>query len=318
MVKIVITTCALFLINIIPAYAASPGTSIFGFLKLNPAARTAALGNINNVISSQTTLFNPAALAWIGNKEVSAHHLLYFSGISYSMLSYIHPINKNVALGTSLGYLNFGSLVRTEYVDPSININQYEEKGTFGANGAIVIAGYGHKISRYFSYGINIKAMQETLDQKSYSGAAASISGLYCHKLAQNPGYGYSFNKQRNYGWQLSFGLFNLGPQSNGFDMPMGGYFGSGMWLSPFTYLSGELVGYNDNTSEIRTGIEVAASNTLFFRLGYYHPLNTDPLRGGINLTGGAGLSVGPITLDYAWVPYGDLGQTHRISISLR
>jgi hypothetical protein len=44
-------------------------------------------------------------------------------------------------------------------------------------------------------------------------------------------------------------------------------------------------------------------------------------LRGGLmgdNITAGAGISVSSVTLDYAFQPHEELGNTHRVSIGLK
>jgi hypothetical protein len=36
------------------------------------------------------------------------------------------------------------------------------------------------------------------------------------------------------------------------------------------------------------------------------------------SLTGGLGIIINKFLFDYAWIPYGDMGATHRISISTK
>ena len=38
----------------------------------------------------------------------------------------------------------------------------------------------------------------------------------------------------------------------------------------------------------------------------------------GEGITAGIGLKMGKTSIDYAYVPYGDLGDTHRISLGMR
>jgi outer membrane protein OmpA-like peptidoglycan-associated protein len=73
-----------------------------------------------------------------------------------------------------------------------------------------------------------------------------------------------------------------------------------------------------DNVPNVRYGVEYTPFKPLSLRLGYRTgPFNPSSL-GYINgLTGGIGLSLSGLTLDYAFVPYGELGLTHRIGLKV-
>src|SRR5215471_2504536 len=53
-------------------------------------------------------------------------------------------------------------------------------------------------------------------------------------------------------------------------------------------------------------------------RIGYRYQTKKPDLGGLAGLTAGIGLRHNNMSLDYAFVPLGDLGQTHRISFNLR
>ncbi|GAG58644.1 unnamed protein product, partial [marine sediment metagenome] len=59
---------------------------------------------------------------------------------------------------------------------------------------------------------------------------------------------------------------------------------------------------------------EYWVTNIMALRVGY----RTGPADEGSGLTVGAGFRAGRILLDYAFVPYGDLGNTHRISLGMK
>lgn len=52
-----------------------------------------------------------------------------------------------------------------------------------------------------------------------------------------------------------------------------------------------------------------------FLRVGYQGSLENNQIGGLTGFTAGAGLRIGPVRLDYAFVPYGDLGTSHRVSV---
>ena len=72
-----------------------------------------------------------------------------------------------------------------------------------------------------------------------------------------------------------------------------------------------------DNKASFRIGAEYRLSEALAFRVGY--KTETVSELGTLSgLTAGIGFKVGGIIADYSFVPYGDLGNTHRISVSFR
>jgi hypothetical protein len=60
-------------------------------------------------------------------------------------------------------------------------------------------------------------------------------------------------------------------------------------------------------------GIEYHLGNVLIFRIGYEK--NPATL---FSITGGIGWRINEYQLDYAFVPHGELGYTHRISLCIR
>jgi hypothetical protein len=53
-------------------------------------------------------------------------------------------------------------------------------------------------------------------------------------------------------------------------------------------------------------------------RVGYQNRSNSADLYGTTGLSVGAGLTFSKFSVDYAWMPYGLLGDTHRFSLSYR
>jgi tetratricopeptide (TPR) repeat protein len=71
-----------------------------------------------------------------------------------------------------------------------------------------------------------------------------------------------------------------------------------------------------NGVSRLQGGMEAGYRKTIFLRAGYQLPLSDNQVTGFDNFTAGAGFHFDSITLDYAYVPYGDLGTSHRISIA--
>lgn len=284
------------------SYCASPGTTIFPILKVNPSAYSAAMGGVNGIVSSQVAIDNPAILPLVLEEKIDVEHLVYINDVSYSMMTYVYPISENKAFSGSIGYVGITGLNRTVY--DSTSPDQFVEAGNFNFSDAILNLGYGQNLTDTFSYGVGLKGIKENLDTKDTYDAMISLSGYYAPKNDV----------------QVNFGVINMGPQAAGFDVPRGAYFGLGNKISYDMIWAGEIVGYSDQISEFHTGIDYKISKTLSLRAGYKYPFK-DPGLGefpNINFSGGVGFRLGSFSLDYAWVPYGDFGSTHRVALSAR
>jgi len=237
-----------------------------------------------------------------GKNELSIEQLSYLSESNYSLATYSLMLDKFRALGFSLGYLGVGGLTKT-VVDSSRA--GYEEQGSLKYYDAVANIGYGDRISPVFSYGISLRAVQESIDDKTSSGVMMSIGGLF-----------NSYRKDIRWG----FGVANIGPQVKGFDLPSGVYLGFADVVNKSLEWTGEAVSYTDQSTELCTGFEYNIKKTVFLRAGYRYPLKDSDLgdQSVPNVSGGFGVNIKSLSFDYAWVPYGDLGDTHRIAITVK
>ena len=165
--------------------------------------------------------------------------------------------------------------------------------------------GYGERISTRFSYGVSLKGVRESIDGNTASGVMMSAGGLY-----------YSARSGLSWG----FGVFNVGPQVKGYSLPSGGYLGFSAAKSTYLKWTGEADAYVDGSLDAYTGVEYNIKNIFSIRGGYRFPFRDDKLgnQPTINFSGGIGFVIKGVEFDYAWVPYGDLGDTHRISLTTR
>lgn len=294
---------AFFMFSILPeTFASSEGTSIFSFLKIDPSPKSAGVGTSNTFISSQSLYVNPAILPWIKGSELSFEQLSYLADSNFSLVNYSLPIDDFSALGLSIGYLGVGGLTKT-VADSSAQ--GYAEKGGFEFNDALVNIAYGNRVTTTFSYGVALKAVRETIDGNTSSGLMLSAGGFY---------------KPQKSDYSCGFGLFNLGPEVKGSGLPSGAYLGFSETVTNYLDWTTEGVAYSDGVINLYTGLEFNINDFLFLRGGYKYPLS-DNLLGDqitINFSGGLGVNIRNFEFDYAWVPYGDLGTTNRISVTLK
>ena len=76
-----------------------------------------------------------------------------------------------------------------------------------------------------------------------------------------------------------------------------------------------------DNKTEISFGTEITPISILALRVGYLKSVNPETIASISNfkgIGGGLGLNIKRFSTDYAFVPYGDLGNTHRISLLIK
>jgi hypothetical protein len=66
------------------------------------------------------------------------------------------------------------------------------------------------------------------------------------------------------------------------------------------------------------TGVEYWLANMMATRVGYQFGRGQDNLGGMTGFAFGVGLKLRSIMMDYAFVPFGDLGDTHRITMGAR
>ncbi len=252
--------------------------------------------------SSLSLSMNPAALPLMGSSEIAFNHLSYAEGIQYSLVSCAFMSGNDAVFAGTFGRLGSGSITRT-VADGSLD--GYSEAGSFEYGDLLLQGAYGMKTGRHFSWGAALTGVRETIDGNSSSGMMASAGGLY------DPGKGK---------WSFGFGVKNLGPRVKGYDLPTAGYFGFGRMVTEDLFWGGEAALYLDSESVLRTGLEYHAGPHVSLRCGYRHFLN-DPGMGEmlrVNLTAGFGFLFDRFGLDYAWLPYGDLGDTHRVTLAAR
>jgi hypothetical protein len=73
-----------------------------------------------------------------------------------------------------------------------------------------------------------------------------------------------------------------------------------------------------DTKGELDVGAEVTPRRYISLRMGYRYAM-TNPDQGGLsNFSAGLGLRFKQMSFDYAFIPMGDLGITHHISVNYR
>lgn len=325
-----------------PLLAAGPGTTNANFLKAGQGVRPVAMGETYAALGDglDTLYWNPAGLSQLENPTVSFSHNFWLEDIGTEYLAYGTPLGIFGAVGGGISVMHAGTIPRTLEDE----FGQYN--GVDGEASAMSIAAVGNyslKLSRliptqdpFFSnvlVGVGLRIVSETIADTSIFGGGIDLGALWrqTETLSAAPDKSGNDGKPeiRDNGWRLGLTAQNLGMTSDKL-LPIGFRAGAGYvsqkFLSPQgrgTLALDALVPI-DNQLKISLGAEYAhiSQNTEFaVRAGYKIGNEIQDLDAFSGFTVGAGFAIAASGLqyrvDYAFVPYGDLGITHRLALSL-
>lgn len=177
---------------------------------------------------------------------------------------------------------------------------------------------YAHRLGRV-ALAAGLKLIRSSLAERSGSTGAADLGVLARHvtDLGDAP-------------LDLGASVVNLGPPlklgQSADPLPLAGRLGSLVRFSPRFDAALDIVLPVDNDPSVSLGAEARFPASL---AGSAKPWNAS-LRGGYDasrnrgvegfagLSLGAGLDFARLRLDYAWLPFGDLGSVNRISLAFR
>lgn len=311
------------------AYAAriypSAGSTSAAFLKLGVGARAAAMGGAFTAVPGDpyAVYWNPAGLARLDDgKNVGFFHNEYFQGLGQEFLFYTAPAAgfkiplagrpRGGAFGLGLNYFYTPKEMERRSglneADPVNPISPVE--GKFGAYDVAFSAGYGWQFRRDIALGAAFKVIRQSIDDRSGSSAALDLGLLrgfdwkgeaYTAGVSvQNIGPGIKFTERR-YPLPLVFkaGLSRRLPGRGGL-------------------VALEAAKPVDNYLSFLLGVEYPLTGRLALRSGYRYRMNGNELGPWSGFSAGAGVEFDRLSFDYAFAPFGGLGDSHRFSVNFR
>ena len=273
----------------ISSSAGGSGTTAANFLKLGVGARAAALGDAFTVIVDDSTslYWNPAGLAKMEKRQFSATYNMWFAGINQGYLGIGFPLSRGGIVAGGVNYVDMGDFDgRDEAGNPT---------GTFTASALNYQLGYANRLGEKLSWGVSVGGIQDTIADDSKSTYAANLGLIY--KSSES----------------LSLGLAvqNIGGELGGDPLPFVAKIGMAYsWKSLLLAL--DIASPTDNDVYYCAGIEWWIMDGIALRAGY--KTNQDI---GEGFTAGLGFDKGKIRFDYAYVPYGELGDTHKVLLGM-
>ncbi|MCE5300443.1 MAG: PorV/PorQ family protein [Spirochaetia bacterium] len=287
------------------------GTTSSNFIKIPPFARAVGMGEAFTAVSDGTygLYYNPAGISSSIGYEVQMTHISWFQGINYEFLSLVtpSPINDKGKIGAAIAWFQVDELTRTEALasyDPvdlaAVDYSQFNE--TFSPYDYSVILGYSRDVNDNFSVGATFKLMSENIDSFSGFNITADMGLIY--KAVFNGSYMRLGGVVSNLGSSLKL-------DRTDFDSPVLWKFGMSEQMKLFNgtvLVSAQAVIHPDYDPLYSLGAEYWILDMAALRAGYK--------LGAFNqFTVGAGVRWSGWELDYGFVKYDELGNTHRISL---
>jgi hypothetical protein len=278
------------------------GTTAFDFLHISPTAREVALGSFNPAGSTGAFAFyyNPAQLLLSSFPEAQFSYINYPASINAGAVAYSQLISERQGLGAGLYYLNSGTMKKTN--------EQGEELGTFGVSCADLNIAGAMRLSEQLMLGLGISGLYGNIDTFFSIGITTNVGAVY-----QIPAYHLQIGITANH---LGFQIKPFGDYRD----PLPAEFALGASYQPISQLNlGFSVGRPiADRFRFALGIEGGVSPYLVLR-GGYNSAGTDWGDDGGNsllagFTAGLGIHYDRYQIDYAFVPMGMLGFSHRLS----
>jgi len=285
---------------------AAVGDSGAQSLKIGIGARAIGMGESFVALAddADAIYWNPGGLGQIEKKEISMMYNQWFEGIKQGYVGYVHPLGNIGTFGGAVSYLIVGDMDRTEIDSDGDDVSTSQ---TFGASDMFVTLSYGRKI-KMLDVGVSLKYITEKIEDESAAAFAVDLGFLYATPV---PKLNVGLSVQ-NLGTKIKF-------ISESDLLPLNFKVGASykMLEKDALALALDVNIPNEGNVNVHAGAEYLLFDMIALRAGY----KTTTIEGlGVlsGLSAGCGFAFKGYGIDYAWVPYGDLGSTHRVSLAIK
>ncbi|MEI7530038.1 MAG: PorV/PorQ family protein [Elusimicrobiota bacterium] len=289
----------LLFLSALPASAAGTGSEALSFLKIDTGARAAALGGAYAALGddASSVFYNPAGTAFVDRKEFIFSHDQWLDGLQHESVVYVQPVNTVYTAFAGTNLLLSGEMDRLDASGDKLEDFQTVE-------GELSL-GFAADLGRDWLAGAAFKG----LSQAGFGRKASTVAG--------DAGVLAGFGRLRlgasvsNLGGAIKFGSYT-------FQLPVIMRAGASQALNDHLWLAADYVKAGSAGGALCAGAEAALNmkaDELFFVRAGYRTGRTGAAGG--SFTAGVGLREKDMRLDYAYVPYGVLGVTHRLSLSI-
>lgn len=278
------------------APAAAQGLAAGEFLRFPLGARTASMGGAATGLGGEALAvsLNPAAAAFLRRSEAGLERYDLFEDLTFHDGALMTPLGRRGTLGISARLLDYG---RIDFA----TTQALGGLGSFSASDAAAAVTYAHRLWSDWAIGGAFKVVRSDLAGFTADAVAVDLGARYEAPWGLSAGLAVL---------HIGSGLKYLAVEE---DLPI--EFRAGLAYRGWNALGiGRLSGAIDLAvarGEVtgQAGGELEIYDRLALRLGWDGSNDA-----GTGITAGLGLLWDDLALDYAYLPYGDLGGTHRLS----
>jgi hypothetical protein len=232
--------------------------------------------------------WNPAGLTQLNRPEATFAQNFWLMDMSYQYAAVVIP-RKIGRFGIAFAYSSSGDLPKFE---------DFEKTGEYSAHDMSATFSYARRFSDGLSTGLSLKLIQQKIEEESATGFALDLGLLY--RFLSVPGM------------RLGLAVSNVGPAikfiAEADPLPLKVSAGGTYVWGPLT-LAMDISKPTEDDVRIGVGSEIRVRSVLALRTGY---------DSASTYTAGAGLMWRNLSFGYAFVPYEDLDDSHRVSAGLR
>jgi len=299
------------------------GTSAANWLKIESGVRGISMGgsNVASGIGASGIFYNPASIAFINSSEVYYSKSNYLAGITHNTLSFAKKVTFTDYLGFYLFYLDSGEMEVTTVISPD---GTGEKFSVLDLSARLL---YGKQLTDRLRIGVAVKYFREEIYTAQMQSLVLDVGSNFDTGI---------------YGFILGMSVSNFGPEiqyeGDALDVTVGDDIAVAGKLSkitskysvPLTFrigLSNDVIGREEGSEHRLTlsadginpidytvygavGAEYSWRDMAFLRCGTKIAHDT----GGMTL--GGCLKWSMFAVDYAYVNYGILEETHQFGIS--
>ncbi len=292
------------------AYASGAGTTAAPFLKAAMSPRAVGMAGAFSALANDSgaIFVNPAGLAQFGGQEAAVDFSSYLQDAKMGNLSYAGNAGGN-RFGFGATFTTVGGLDKRGLTDTA---GAVPDLGSFSASDLAVTLAYAEadlipESIKGLDGGFSVKFIRSAIDSKTAFAAAVDAGLLYRATRKMN----------------LSLVVQNLGTrmkfEEESDPLPLNLRAGALYKASPDLNVTAEISEYlQDEKFYPSVGAEYWFRKAFALRGGYKFGYDTANLGAAVGLSLGFGVKVAGLGVDYAFLPFGDLGSVHRFGVWLQ